>query len=262
MKKVLGTSSTKDTTDMAKHPTIIMHNYYKPPSNEEQKAKSNKNEILRGYEVSPEGIQFPIKLHDIENIATTINSVFATPNYFVLGLTDLITQGTGYNERIGNKIHIRNIWFNLRVVNHILDYTVPAAPVNKKASTDVEWGRVDAYIIYDRAPNGSTPNYQDIFAAAPSNNGLQRRWNNNQTRFTFMHHKSFEWSGTNDQHVTSWMGMIECNVPVQYTSSTAMPADVQSGQIWLLFRNSGYVSGVYEATTDVAYELRLGYLDF
>jgi len=149
------------------------------------------------------------------------NALSGDPTAAFVGITclNLVPQGAGVFQRVGNKIFTRNI--RLR------------AYFSAATAADLVYLRVA--VIYDRQPNGAYPAIADIFANATTGACTQMVSLNiaNVRRFTPLRDQILTVDPAKSvMPVIDWY--IPCRLQTEFKTSTSAIADITTGSILLV----------------------------
>jgi len=160
---------------------------------------------------------------------------------------NLVPQGTNDQQRIGNKITIRNINIHAYANNDDALLGVP------------QGGNLRVIVYLDKQCNGATPLITDILKTASIESFRNM---DNVDRFVFLKEKYVyvPIMTANAAHTDTtphkWTVSVSCNIPIHFNSNTGAIAEIRSNNIGLLYITD--VVGVNAAADGVC---RVKFLD-
>lgn len=173
--------------------------------------------------------QIELKKHDLA-LTFAAGGATASTSPATGNLNCNINQGlAGSGNRIGNKIIIKSIQLKL-------DFTLGFGP----APADI----YHLYLIQDSQCNGTLPVAADVFIAAGPM-GTQLRTIENGARFRILKHFVVKLDSTapgvggGDGDYIQEECYIKCNIPIVYSSTTGVIAEVRSNNLFMVYGSSG-----------------------
>ena len=143
-------------------------------------------------------------------------------------LMQRIQQGAAYNQRIGEKITVKSIDFRLKMDINYADFEGT--------------GKLQDYavfIVLDKAPNGSSPKWADIWHWNSLPDTLNQKHMKNENRFQILKTFQVPMSGTMGNLMTNGNQprflyyKFKKPTIVKYQSNAATLADVTENQFWI-----------------------------
>jgi len=156
-----------------------------------------------------------------------------------------ITAGTGIAERIGNRIRMNKVVWNMRFW--------PEGDI-QDPDGNAQAGPIRFLLFYDKQANGSSPALTDLLSAARTTSNINE---DNRQRFIILYDKiinqpvvtCINQAGASDNNILSWTNkMHRCTIPIglmtQYNDVGGNIADITSGSLYyVLYNDVGFVVG-------------------
>lgn len=160
-----------------------------------------------------------------------------------------IAEGSDNNNRIGRKITIRSVQYNLQIAASITDLSGSAT---ENADT------IRVVCVWDKQSNGTTPAYVDVYSSTGVSTGAQQPFNlrflDNIERFQVLGSDlvNINSNGANAVNVQRY---IKCNIPVRFTGTAGAVANIITGGIWLFYvdMNTGATYATISGFTRVSF---------
>nr|WAE42792.1 MAG: capsid protein [Cressdnaviricota sp.] len=173
------------------------------------------------------------------NLVAYTNVVYIEPTVAGLGLEtgyssiNLVSQGTGINNRIANKVVVKSLRVQGQVAaNDAMDLT--------------DSGQVRLIIVYDKQTNKAAPGIADIIANIDTSGGYATAFNShvrisNGNRFVILRDKIWQTQGLGGTNSFQIDEYIKVNMETTYVTTSTPPAitDVTTGGIYLLLFCNG-----------------------
>lgn len=158
---------------------------------------------------------------------------------------NLMQQGTGASNRLGNKITVTDIYVDCFVYAN--------------ASTGLDLARFT--LVIDRQCNGANMSLSDLYLVSGSGKAVYSPFNPDKygTRFAVVRDKTviLSPSSGNPKFAYRWQWKIKCNMVVQYNANTGNISDVVRNAICFFFSSYDNVN-----LCGFKYQALLKYRDF
>lgn len=136
----------------------------------------------------------------------------------MIGLLNLISQGTGVTQRIGSTIAVKSLAYRYEI-------DLPANPTNQVPTS----GRV--VLLWDHSPNATATAFTAAFRFA---NYLSYLDVGSDDRFTVLRNDLYSLS-PNGEQTTFKEGYVKINMRASWPSTASPNTIPQTGQLWLAY---------------------------
>lgn len=219
-----------------------------------KKRKYNNAPSTSGYVIRNMVRGFEVKTIDTTNATSVGNyGTYYATNDSISIITNLITLGAGYNQRVGNKIKIKSIRINAFVFpSDILNAT-------KFMVTPVRF-----MVIYDRQCNGVTLSNAGFFEKPTHTLGFQDPAYNDRYTVIMDHTETLIWlsnyNSPTDNSTIFFKRYKKFKKPLDtlFGASTGNMSDIQTGALFfVVFTESTSAANIFNVT----YNIRVKYYD-